>query len=44
MVYVKYLQKMYVIEIKYIIDEIFIQVYFILSEKRFRANIVQLYM
>ena len=39
--YRAYFEKMHVIEIKYINDEVFTQVYFILSKERFRANIVQ---
>jgi len=40
---VKYLtsKKVHVIEIKYLSDEIRIQIYFILNEKRFRASIAQ---
>ena len=34
-------KKVYIIEIKYLTDEIRIQIYFILNEKRFRASIAQ---
>ena len=39
MLCVKYLtlKKVHVIEISYLSDEIYIQIYFILNEKRFRA-------